>query len=237
MRDMAMTNESVQVDGLRAYVARPEAGATVGMLLLPMITGNGKQLRAYADSIAEVGVLALSWDPFHGPSGDDTSFEDLMKLGGQITDATALAEQKQWVDYLFGTLKLTKVGVIGWCMGGRLALVLAAREPRLATCVAYHATIRRPAPANHMEYAITLAAAIRCPVQAIYPGADEIVPAEVYGDLHKALAGRDAPTVAQYYPLAKHGFMDAARQGHEPNRAATQMAWPQTLAFIKATLA
>lgn len=237
MRGMPIANENVQVGELRAYVARPETPSTVGMLLLPMITGNGKQLRAFADSIAEIGVHAVSWDPFHGPSGDDTSFEDLMKLGVQITDVNALAEHKQWLDHMFGTLKLTKVGVIGWCMGGRLAIVLAARDARVANCVAYHATLRRPAPAHHTEDAISLAADIRCPVQAIYPGADAIVPAEVYGDLQKALEGRDMPTAAQYYPRAEHGFMDASRQGNEVNRYATTLAWPQTLAFIKATLA
>jgi carboxymethylenebutenolidase len=234
---MPIRTSKPHIEGLTAYLAQPQSAADVGMLLLPMISGNGAQLRKYADSIAESGVMALSWDPFHGPSGDDTSADDLMKLGGGITDANAQAEQTRWLDYMLSELKLTKVGVIGWCMGGRLALILAARERRLANCVAYHPTIRRPAPPNHTSDPIALASDIRCPVQGIYPGADALVTRETYDELQRALEKRDAITIGHFYPGAEHAFMDPHRQGSEANRTATRAAWPQTLAFIKATLA
>lgn len=235
---MAIRTSKPQLDGLTAYMAQPQGSEAGGMLLIPMISGNGAQLRKYADSIAESGVTALSWDPFHGPSGDDTSFDDLMKLGGTVIDHVAQSEQKRWLEYMFGTLRLKKVGVIGWCMGGRLALILAARDERLVNCVAYHPTIRRPAPPNHTEDAVALASAIRCPVQVMYPGADAIVPKEVYADLQRELEKRDVPTVAHYYPGADHAFMDDRfRTTSEANRAATMLAWPQTLAFVKTTLA
>jgi carboxymethylenebutenolidase len=227
---------TIESGGLKGYLARPEGTADGGMLLLPMITGIGAQLRVYADSIAAQGVVALAWDPFHGPSSDDTSLDALIALAPTITDPAAQREQRQWVDYMIGDLKLPRVGVIGWCMGGRMALVLAARDQRLVNCVAYHPTIRRPLPPHQTEDAIELAPAIGCPVQVLYPGGDHIVTRETFDALERALQTRTAPTIAHVYPGAEHGFMDAARQANPINRASTALAWPQTLAFISATL-
>jgi carboxymethylenebutenolidase len=121
-------------------------------------------------------------------------------------------------------------------MGGRYALLLAARDRRLAACVAYHPTILRPLPAHQTEDAVALARTIECPVQAIYPGADQIVPPAIFAELRDALEGRErGASIVQTYPGAAHAFMDL-RDASEANRLATQLAWPQTLAFIRASL-
>jgi len=60
---MTIETSNVTVNGLGAYLARPAGGSKSGMLLLPMITGIGAQIREFADAIAGTGVTALSWDP------------------------------------------------------------------------------------------------------------------------------------------------------------------------------
>lgn len=233
----AITGERRTVGELGAYVARPTGSEpTGGMLLLPMITGIGAQLRAYADAIAATGVLALSWDPWHGHSIEDRGREELFELMGQLTDSGVREEQEQLLDHMFGELGLERVGVIGWCMGGRFALLLAARDHRLANCVAYHPTIpAEPAP-NHTEDPVALAAEITAPVSVVYPGADDLVPRSVFTALRDTLESRpDAATNVSLYPHAEHGFMDAARRDKDNNREPTRQSWAQTLAFIGTT--
>jgi carboxymethylenebutenolidase len=206
------------------------------MLLLPSLGGLGPHLRRYADGIAASGVTALAWDHFHGESPTDLSFEERMARVSRITDDAAYIEQVRLLDYLFAGIGLAKVGVIGWCMGGRYALLLAAHDHRLANCVAYHPTILRPQPAHHIEDAVAWSTQIQCPVQVMVPGADQIVPADIFTELGEVLEDRETgASIIHTYPGAEHAFMD--RHGtSEANRIATTLAWPQTLAFIRATV-
>jgi carboxymethylenebutenolidase len=131
------------VDGLTTFVSRPSGGSPAGMLLLPMITGIGEQVREFADGLAGHGLTTLSWDPWQGRGSlDDTPMEQLFEWMSGLDDETSLDEQRRLLDHLHGALGCARVGTIGWCLGGRFALLLGARETRLANVVAYH-------PARH----------------------------------------------------------------------------------------
>lgn len=233
---VATINERVPVGDLEAYVSRPvDDQKNAGMLLLPMVTGIGPQVRAFADDVAASGVTAVTWDPWHGHSDEDLSSEELYARMGALDDAAVRDEQTRLLDHMYGEMGLARVGVMGWCMGGRYALLLAAHDARLANCVAYHPTIlAEPAP-NHTEDAIAAGGRIPAPVKLIYPGADHLVPRSVFDGLTAALTARDAASSISIFPGAAHGFMAADRQNEDVNRVATTISWPETLAFIAAT--
>ncbi|QNE19778.1 dienelactone hydrolase [Kribbella qitaiheensis] len=234
---MSIETSTVSVGDLTAYLARPaSAGAGPGMLLLPMITGIGAQLRDWADELAGRGVTALVWDPFKGRSTDNSSREELSELLGGLDDDTVLAEQVALLDHLLGDLGCSKAGVIGWCLGGRFALLLAAREHRLASVTAYHPTTPSALRPNHSYDTIAEAAAITAPVLVIYPGNDAAVPVADFEALQTSLQGRSSgATITQFYPGADHGFSDKSRHDVEVNAAAFKLSWPQALDFINTT--
>src|SRR5690606_9243659 len=150
-----ITSSFTKVDDLRAYLSQPKDGGSGGMLLLPMITGIGAQLREFADDIARAGVTALSWDPWHGVSSDDTPRERLRELLRKLDDETCLSEMSRLLDHMTGELGLEKVGVIGWCMGGRFALILAGRDMRVCNFDAF--LMDRPlTPASHLTQAYAI---------------------------------------------------------------------------------
>ncbi|PXY17594.1 dienelactone hydrolase [Prauserella sp. PE36] len=235
---LKIETSTIKVGDLGAYLSRPDGGSTGGMLLLPMITGIGEQVREFADDLARAGVTALSWDPWHGPSLDDTPRERLAELMGQLDDETCLDEMRRLLDHLFGELGVTRAGVIGWCLGGRFALILGARDERLANVVAYHPTVPgTPAP-NHTVDAVEHTARIGAPAMMLYPGADAIVPHESFHRLQTALQSRETgPSIVHVYPRAEHGFSDRSRHGNEVNATAYALSWPQVLEFVKATTA
>lgn len=231
--DMSIETSTVRVGDLSAYLARPVGGAASGMLLLPMITGIGAQVRAWADELAVRGITALAWDVFHGAGTDNTSREDLGAKLGELRDEAALTEQTALLDHLLGDLGCTSAGVMGWCLGGRFALLLAARDQRLSGVVAYHPTVRDPAPPNHDLDAVAESASITAPVLVAYPEADVVVSHETFARLQAALQSRPrGATFTQHFPGAEHGFSDSERHGTEVNAEAFAWSWPQTLAFV-----
>ena len=208
------------------------------MLLLPMITGIGEQVRDWADEIASTGVTALVWDPFHGRSTDNSTREELSGLLGKLDDDTALTEQTALLDHLLGELGSTKAGVIGWCLGGRFALLLAAREHRLANVIAFHPTVPSKLAPHHSYDTAAEVGGITAPVMVLYPSADTIVPVVDFEALQTALQARPTgATIAHFYPGAEHGFSDRGRHGNPVNADAFALAWPQALAFIQTTTA
>ncbi|WP_369046545.1 dienelactone hydrolase family protein [Sinomonas sp. P10A9] len=235
--------EFVEVEGLRAYMARPVpdggTASNAGILLLPMITGIGSQVREFADMIAaRTGAVALSWDPWHGRSSDDTDFDVLHALLDELKDTAAVAEQQTLLRHLREDLGLARVGVVGWCLGGRFAFILGGLDRDLANVVAFHPTVPgEPAP-THTYDSVQLAAEVEAPAFVAYPGKDSIVPRENFLRLQESLQGREhAPTIIHLYPQAKHGFSDRRRHKEEVNATAFGLSWPQALAFISATTA
>jgi carboxymethylenebutenolidase len=224
---------SVQVGEQEAYLARV---GRAGMLLLPMITGIGQQVRDWADELAGEGITALVWDPFKGRSTDNSSREELSALLSEMDDDKALAEQAELLDYLVGELGCSKVGVIGWCLGGRFAFLLAARDHRVANVVAFHPTVPSQLPPHHSYDAIAEAAAITAPVLVSYPSADVAVPNADFEALQTVLQARTTgATFTQYFPGADHGFSDKSRHDKPVNADAFRLAWPQALAFMRST--
>lgn len=206
------------------------------MLLLPMITGIGEQVRDWADAIAATGITALVWDPFHGRSTDNSSQQELAELAREFDDDAALREQAALLDHLLGDLGCTRAGTMGWCLGGRFALLLGARDSRLVNVIAYHPTVPLKRPPHHTYDASAEVAGITAPVMVLYPSADSIVPVEDFGVLQVALQVRpDGATITHFYPGAVHGFADRGRHGDPVNAEAFAISWPQVLAFLQTT--
>ncbi|UGQ39375.1 dienelactone hydrolase family protein [Rhodococcus aetherivorans] len=228
----------VAVGPLQGYLAAPRDGSGVGMVLLPMITGIGAQVRAYAEDIAATGITALVWDPFHGPNADDTPRERLYELMNGLDDDAALAEIRLLTDHLLGELGAERVGMLGYCLGGRLALLAGARDERLANVIAYHPSIPAVPAANHTHDTVADAARIAAPVMVLHAGADTIMTADVFADLQRSLLSRTSgATIVHVYPGAEHGFSTRARHGNPVNADAYALSWPQALNFMAQTLA
>jgi len=236
MRDIEA--EHVHIGGLRAYLARPLGGTDAGMLLLPMVTGIGEQVREYAADLASSGVTALVWDPWHGRSSDDTEPQRLAESMTDLRDEDCLAEMGILLDHARGELGLARVGVIGWCLGGRFALLLGARDPHIATVVAYHPSILVPAPDHHVLDAVDHAARITAPTMIVHAGADTVMTTETFAALQSALQSRSVgATVVHVYPGAAHGFSNRPRQVDPVNAAAWTLSWPSVQRFVADTTA
>jgi carboxymethylenebutenolidase len=211
-----------------------DAPSKAGVVLLPTIFGVNAFARSYAETLARGGITCAVWDHYDG-TPITADYEECKKRASVLTDAKMHACVKAWIEHLMGELKLSTVGVIGFCMGGRYALTAAAREPRIKACAAAYPSIDVPRKANQDDDALADAAKIACPVLIAEPGHDHVATPATYAALKEILTKRSAPTIWHYYPDAEHGFMH--RPQPPANPAATKIVSPQLVGFLRGCLA
>jgi carboxymethylenebutenolidase len=208
--------------GTPAELALPEGGEPVrGLALAPDIMG----LRPLFDDLCARLASEHRWavcapEPF--PGQEDLPLEQ--RLSQPFDDARALRDLTEAAD----ATGCERVAVLGFCMGGWLALK-AAGTGRFDRAVAFYGMIRTPEPwrsATTVEPLDALASGRACPVLAIIGGRDQWTPpADV--DALRALPNVEVVV----YPDAEHGFVhDASRPAHRADDAAD--AWRRALAFL-----
>jgi carboxymethylenebutenolidase len=232
---MSPRSRDIKQSGLFGFLAQPDAPTTTkaGVVILPTIFGVNAFARGFAETLARSGLAAAVWDHYEG-APLTTDYEESKKRARALTDAKMHGAVKSWTDYLTSELRLDAVGVIGFCMGGRYALMVPARNKRIKACAAAYPSIEVPNQAHQQEDAIALAAEITCPTLVIQPGHDHVAQPPTYAKLKETLSKRAASTVWHYYPDAEHGFMHRPEPAANP--AATRIASPQIVAFLQACL-
>jgi carboxymethylenebutenolidase len=230
---MSPKSRDIKQSGLFGVLAQPEAPAKAGVVILPTIFGVNAFVRSYAETLARAGIVAAVWDHYDGrPLPAD--YEESKARARKLSDAGMHTAVGHWIDHLQGELGLDRVGVLGFCMGGRFALTIAAKDQRITSCAAAYPSIDDPRLPNQEQDTLALAADIRCPVHIIQPGHDHVASPSTYATLKETLSRRSAPTIWQYYPDAEHGFMH--RKEPAANPAASAIASPQLVAFLQASL-
>jgi carboxymethylenebutenolidase len=227
-------SQDIKQSGLFGFLAQPDAPTKSGVVLLATIFGVNAFARGYAETLARAGIACAVWDHYEG-APLTTDYEECKKRASVLNDAKMHGAAKAWTDYLTGELKLSSVGVIGFCMGGRYAPMVAARDKRIKACAAVYPSIEMPRKSNQAEDAIALAAEVTCPVLVMQPGHDHVASPETYAALKATLTKRSAPTIWHYYPDAEHGFMH--RDAPPANPAASAIASPQLVGFLQGCLA
>lgn len=215
---------------LQAYVARPDGdGPWPGVVMVHEIFGLTDMTRRHAEHLAELGYLVLAPDLFTGGSHRQC----LRRTMGELQTGTGLAfdniaAARQW---LLDSPECTgKVGIIGFCMGGRFALLTAA------TGFDVSAPCYGMVPEEHLLDGA-------CPIVASY-GRSDITLRGAAQQLATALTARGIDYDIKEYPGAGHAFMNDALEGPwylkpvftvlnmTPNPAASADAWMRIDAFF-----
>lgn len=218
---------------LFGYVAAPKAGARGGVLILPTIFGINEFARNYADRLANSGLTAAVWDINSGMPLT-TDYQECIRRARTLTDEGVLSMAARWREKLADRFGAAAVGLLGFCIGGRFALLQASQDRSVAACAMAYPSIENPRLPNQALDALTLASDIACPVHMLRPGNDHVTSPDTYDALTLSLLSRRQPTTIQRYPEAEHGFMH--RPTPEANVGATRLGSPQLIAFLSACL-
>jgi carboxymethylenebutenolidase len=229
---MGVSIERIERGQHLASLVWPDVAGHAGVLLLPSVYGIDRHALDYARLLAEAGLTTLIWEPFPGQPVPDTRELRAARLA-TLTDATSLQEMTWCLDLMTGEHALQRIGAVGFCLGGRYALLAAACDRRISACLTYYPTIETPPLPGQHEDVVALAATIRCPVHMVRAGNDHLTSREVFRSLQQNLQDRAGPTVVQLYPEGEHGFMH--RRG-AANESAVRLSTAQSIPFLKAAL-
>lgn len=216
-----------------AYVAEPEGGkAQAAIVVIQEIFGVNAGIRRKCDQLAEAGYLAVAPDLFWRlePGIElDPDIPDQLQAGldwmTKFDQDLGIRDIEAAIHFARGKVDGGKVGAVGYCLGGRLAYLTAARTDVDATVGYYAVGIDGLLGEKH---------AVARPLMLHIAGADGFVPAEVVKAMHEGLD--DHPKVTLHdYPGVDHGF--ATEFGNRRVEDAATLADDRTLAFFKTDLA
>jgi carboxymethylenebutenolidase len=211
------------------YLAVPASGSGPGVLVIQEWWGLVPHIRDVCDRFAAAGFVALAPDLYHGASTTEPDEAGKLMMGLNIDGAAR--DMSGAVDFLLGLDATTGdgVGVVGFCMGGGLALVVATRRPDAVRAVApFYGLI--PWESAQPDFSQLTAT-----VRGQYAGDDEYFPPAAARALEQQLRDLGKDVAITVHPGTHHAFFNDDRpEVHDP--AASAAAWDATLELFRATL-
>ena len=210
-----------------AYCARPDSEPRGAIVVIQEIFGVNAGIRRKCDRLAADGYLALAPDLFwrieRGVELDpdvEAEFQRALELLGQFEQDQGVADIEATIRHARRELGVPRVGVVGYCLGGRLAYMVAARTDADASVGYYAVGLPDLLREKH---------AIAHPLMLHLAGADHFVPPEAQAAIHEGLD--DHPKVTLHdYPGEDHGF--ATETGKRRSEVAATLADSRTAAFF-----
>jgi carboxymethylenebutenolidase len=216
-------HESLEID---SYVARPHReGRFPAVLVLPGNLISEEYIPNTCAALALAGFVGLAPNIYHPvPSG--TNPRDGATISRSMTnhpEADQLRDIDAALDFL-STLTFVsgRIAALGFCHGGRLALLMANRRRELDAVVAFH-----PGPVRQEELN-----RVAVPVQIHHGTADTSVKYSESEALHASLKRLHIQSELWSYEGAEHGFLAYTRPFYQADNA--QRAWDRTIDFLRA---
>ena len=235
-----------EVNGFKvpAFYAAPAGKANLPVILVVQeIFGVHAYIADIARRFARAGFLAIAPE-LYARQGDPRQYSDIARLlsdvVAKVPDAQVMADLDgavQWAGAHGGNLG--KVGITGFCWGGRIAWLYAEQSQNVKAAVAWYGRLAGSPSALTPRQPLDLAASLKAPVLGLYGGQDSGIPLTTINEMKDALAaaGRKGNTAARMsefvvYPDAPHAFHADYRPSYR--KAAAEDGFQRALAWFKA---
>jgi carboxymethylenebutenolidase len=208
---------------IAGYLAAPESpGPHPALLVLHEEWGLTDWVKGQSRKLAEQGYVVLAADLYRGQVVYDPALAYELMIG--TAPERALRDTEAALDFLAsrGDVNREKIGVMGWSVGGKWALLLAANDSRLAACVVNYGAM--PTDASDIQK-------IHAPVLGIFGADDHTIPASDVDAFVSAMNSAHKSIEVKVFPGAGRGFENSGNQLGYREGAAVD-AWQLTLNFL-----
>ena len=222
-----------------AYRAMPEKGGKLPVVLVVQeIFGVHEHIKDVCRRLAKLGYFAITAELYFR-QGDVTKFSDnqeiFAKVVNHVPDSQVMSDLDAAIVYAESTGKAdtSRLGVTGFCWGGRITWTYCVHNPKVKAGVAWYGRLVAPARAAlQPAYPVDLAPHLKVPVLGLYGGQDASIPPDHVEQMRAALNGA-GNTVSEIvvYPEAPHAFYADYRPSFR--KEAAEDGWKRMQAWFR----
>lgn len=205
------------------YRAAPAAGKNWPIvLLIQEIFGVHEHIRDVARRLAKLGYLAVAPELYfrHGDVKKLPSVDAIREIVGKVPDSEVLAD----LDASFAFAREQggdgdRLGVTGFCWGGRVTWLYAAHQPRVKAGVAWYGRLQGEPTALQTRFPIDVLGELKGPVLGLYGAEDQGIPLETVERAQSELTRLGGASRIHVYPGAPHAFYADYRPSYRKQAA------------------
>ena len=219
------------------YAAMPASGGPFPtVLVIQEIFGVHEHIKDICRRLAKLGYFAAA-PALYAREGDVSGMSDIQeivsKVVARVPDAQVASDLDATVAWAKSTGKAdtTKLGITGFCWGGRQVWLYAAHNPNVKAAVAWYGAVKRPATDLQPKNPLDIVGALKAPVLGLYGGADPGIPVDTLEEMKAALKAAHNPSEIIIYPDTPHGFNADYRPSYRPDQA--KDGWSKMQAWFK----
>ena len=221
---------------MAAYRALPATGKYFPVVLVVSeIFGVHEWIADICRRLAKLGYLAIAPDLF-ARHGDPRKLQDIQQI---LTDVIAKTPDSEVMSDLDATVVWAKaegantarLGITGYCWGGRITWMYAAHNPQVKAGVAWYGRIKAETNAINPQHPIDIAANLKVPVLGLYGGLDQTISIDQVTEMRAALNKAHSKSEIHVYPHADHGFLADYRPTY--NKEAAKDGWQRLQDWFK----
>jgi carboxymethylenebutenolidase len=210
------------------YLARPAAGKGPGVMVIQEWWGLDPETKKVTDRLGEAGFVALAPDLYHGELAQHDEMDKAGKLMHSLPPDRAARDMSGAIDYLASHADVSSktIGVVGFCMGGMLALLIAAnRGDKVSAVVPFYGYPQGPMEPDWTK----MTAAVRGHMAE----KDDFFTPEGARALEQKLKGLGKDVEITVHPGTGHAFMGSHNALGTYNPELAAKIWPGVVSFLK----
>jgi carboxymethylenebutenolidase len=238
--DEGLTAGEVRIpvtDGeIPAYRAMPAQGEAFPVVLVVQeIFGVHEHIRDVCRRFAKQGYLAVAPELYarQGDVSKLSEIREIFKVVSQVPDAQVMGDLDATAAWAARSSRgdLGRLGITGFCWGGRITWLYAAHRDDLKAGVAWYGRLTGERTALQPKFPVDVAGALQAPVLGLYGGRDDGIPLEHVEQMRTALESARSKSRIVVFPEAPHAFLADYRPTYRAEAAAE--AWAQCLAWFR----
>jgi carboxymethylenebutenolidase len=222
---------------IRAYRATPDKGGPFPVVLVAAeVFGLNPYIKDVCRRLAKAGYYAIVPD-LYSRTADLTKISnmaEIMPIVNSKRDTELVSDYDSTVEFAraSGKADVARMGITGFCRGGRTTLVYAAANPKLRAAVAWYGPPGGQPSEAMPRTVMDRVAEIKVPVLGLYGGKDAGIPVDQVEKFFAALKASGTPAEVVIYPEAGHGFHADFRPDNY-RKADAEDGWKRMLAWFK----
>jgi carboxymethylenebutenolidase len=224
----------VRDGAMYAYRAQPAGGGNLPVVLLVHeIWSVHEHFKDVCRRLAKLGYLAVSPDLFQR-QGDVSNLpiEEIRPVVARVPDEQVMSDLDatlQWAVRNGGDAQ--RVGVTGFCWGGRITWLYCVHNASLKAGVAWYGPVSKPATDLQPRHPVDLAKDLKCPVLGLYGGEDAGIPNDTVDRMKEALKAANQPAEIFVFPGMPHAFHADYRPSYREEAA--KEGWRRMLDWFR----